>query len=124
MNAFLSRRTIAWSTIVIAMTGCPSTETAPSRANQSVPASASPSSPPTNPATASGDLVLHVDGLTCEGCAWQIRDTLERVDGVQDVRTTVANKRVVVTYDSKRTSAPAVRGALKDVGYDSVEISE
>lgn len=58
----------------------------------------------------SRELVLYVEGLTCEGCAWQIRETLQKVDGIADIRTTVANKRVVVTYDPRRaTSATASR---------------
>lgn len=128
MNTLLTTKVIAWSAIVMTMTGCPSKDPPSSHTAERAPAAeasmSSPTSSAASAAAASGEIVLHVDGLTCEGCAWQIRDTLEKVDGIRDVRTTVADKRVVVTYDSDRTSTTAVRQALDEVGYESVEINE
>lgn len=66
-------------------------------------------------------LTLHVEALTCEGCAWQIRDTLHKVDGIQDV-TATASKRVVVTYDARLVTAAAAIEALEQVGYKSLVI--
>ena len=69
-------------------------------------------------------LVLHVEGLTCEGCAWQIRETLQKVDGITDIQTTVTNKRVVVTDDPRRATPATARRALAGVGYKSEEVRQ
>lgn len=105
---------------LLVMSGCRSAEslspaTPPSAS--SVPASAQ--APIASCETSSRELVLHVEGLTCEGCAWQIREALRKVDGINDVRTTVADKRVVVTYDPRRATAATAMQALDYVGYKS-----
>jgi len=119
----IARPVVALGVLAIVVTGCPSADPPASRARQHAPAPESSTSPLMSTASVSSEVVLRVDGLTCEGCAWQIRDTLDKVDGVAEVRTTVADKRVVVTYDGDRINAEAVRQALKEVGYESVEIS-
>jgi copper chaperone CopZ len=70
------------------------------------------------------EVVLHVDGLTCEGCAWQIREALQKVDGIETVKTTVVNKRVVVTYDPARTGSARAMQALEQIGYKSIEVAQ
>lgn len=108
---------------LLVMSGCRSSEssspaTPPSAS--SVPASAQ--APVASSETSSRELVLHVEGLTCEGCAWQIRETLQKVDGIVDVRTTVADKRVVVTYDPRKATSATATQALEQVGYKSEEV--
>ena len=81
-----------------------------------------PSAPPaaeTSSQQATEQLTLRVEDLTCEGCAWQIRDTLEKVAGVSKVETTVADKKVVVSFEPGRISADAIVGELAKVGYES-----
>lgn len=92
---------------------------------QSRPASEEALHPSALPAAATSSqqvteqLTLHVEDLTCEGCAWQIRDTLEKVAGVSKVETTVADKKVVVSFEPGRISADAIVGELAKVGYES-----
>lgn len=119
----ITTRAFVAGAALLVMSGCRSAEsssaaTPPSAS--SVPASTAPIS---NGETSSREVVLHVEGLTCEGCAWQIRETLQKVDGINDVRTTVADKRVVVTYDPRKASSATAMQALAHVGYKSVEVS-
>lgn len=111
--------------VALVIGGCRSGEsssvaTPPSASN--APASVYPPPPLTSSNASSREVVLYVEGLTCEGCAWQIRETLQKVDGITDIQTTVANKRVVVTYDPQRATPATARQALEQVGYKSEEV--
>lgn len=105
---------------LLVMSGCRSAEPSSSSPPPSAAGATTSGKPPT--ATETRELVLHVEGLTCEGCAWQIRETLQKVDGITDVRTTVADKRVVVTYDPSRANSQTATRALDRVGYSSEEV--
>lgn len=116
----MMRRVLLPGVVVMLLAACRSAESSSPAPAPS--ASSAPSSPAPLMSMAdakSEELVLHVQGLTCEGCAWQIRETLQKVDGVREVRTTVADKRVVVTYDADRVRSQAIRDALEQVGYNS-----
>lgn len=83
----MMRRVLLPGVVVMLLAGCRSAE------SSSLAPAASASSAPSSPAplmsmadAKSEELVLHVEGLTCEGCAWQIRETLQKVDGVREVR--------------------------------------
>lgn len=68
------------------------------------------------------DVRLHVDALTCEGCASQIREVLGKEPGVGTIVTSVADKRVTVTIDTARTTPARVMSALAKVGYLGKEL--
>ena len=63
---------------------------------------------------------FRVEGLTCEGCAMAIRESLEPVPGVVNVLTSVREKRVTVQFDSTRINAAAVAAAVNKTGYSGV----
>ena len=92
----------------------------------SAPPSTAGATPPVRVATSAQtrELVLHVEGLTCEGCAWQIRETLQKESGITDVKATVADKRVVVTYDPLKATSTKAKQALERVGYNVEEIRQ
>ena len=68
------------------------------------------------------DVRLHVDALTCEGCASQIREVLGKEPGVGAIVTSVPDKRVTVTIDTTRTTPARVMSALAKVGYLGKEL--
>ena len=69
--------------------------------------------------TSVGVVRLEVPDLTCEGCAWQIRETLRKQSGVGEVVTSVKDKTVHVRFDPARTTSRKVTDALRDIGYES-----
>lgn len=71
---------------------------------------------------ARAEVRLSVDGLTCEGCAWQIREKLEAQPGVEAVSTSVSDKLVAVTIDAGRTTPEQVRAALVSIGYEAAVV--
>lgn len=62
------------------------------------------------------DLVLRVDGMTCDGCEGRLRGALERLSGVHGV--TASHGEVRVTSDPTRISPDEVRRAVARDGYE------
>ncbi len=60
---------------------------------------------------------LHVDGLTCEGCAWAVRERVQQEPGVAGVTTSVREKLVTIRYDQAQTSPQKLKDALAQLGY-------
>ena len=64
-------------------------------------------------------LQLRVTGMTCEGCAEQIRETLHGQPGIIGVSTDVEGKLVSVEYDPALTTHAEVSAKLLTKGYES-----
>jgi len=62
-------------------------------------------------------VVLHVEGMTCEACAVGIRGALGRVRGVESAKVDVAEKRVVIAYDPAQVRPQQLVEAVKKMGY-------
>jgi copper chaperone CopZ len=84
--------------------------------------SAPTAAPSAAPASGQRVLRLRVDDLTCEGCAWQIRETLQPLPGVSDVQTDIEAKEVAVTFDPASSGRDAFLAALATAGYRSVVV--
>ncbi len=65
---------------------------------------------------------FHVPGMICEGCAWQIRETLLGVGGVSRAHTALAGRITVVEYDPAILDSAALTSALTTAGYPPVEL--
>lgn len=77
--------------------------------------------------TANGEsqIILHVDGMTCDGCAVNVRTTLKNIPGVIDAVVSYADKRAVVTLDGEAPpSVSTLVGAIKRIGYEAAETAE
>ncbi len=63
-------------------------------------------------------VALHVEGMTCGGCAISTRAVLNRLEGVKRAEVDYERKRALVTYDPARVTPPRMIAALKDkLGY-------
>jgi len=116
----IARVLLATAALGMMVSGCRSSETSSPPPPPVAPSSSTPTET-SNSSTRTREIAIHVEGLTCEGCAWQIRETLQKVDDISDVRTTVADERVVVTLDPHRVTSATVIQALEQVGYESEE---
>lgn len=63
---------------------------------------------------------LTVEGMSCEGCAKRLRETLERVDGVSTVTVVLAGGQITIAYDPEVTTVASLREAIKETGFDPV----
>jgi Cu+-exporting ATPase len=61
-----------------------------------------------------------VPNMVCEGCAAKIRDALQAVPGVREVKPKVPQKHVVVHYEPQKVREPELRDAVRRIGYTAV----
>lgn len=69
--------------------------------------------------TQTEEAVLKVDGMTCASCTVHVRQSLTRVEGVQDAKVTVDPPEAVVRYDPSKASVQALEQATAQAGYPS-----
>lgn len=62
-------------------------------------------------------ILLHVDGMTCQGCARSVEAALRRVPGVDDARVDLAAASAVVT--GAEAQPELLIEALEQAGYDA-----
>ena len=66
-------------------------------------------------------LELTVAELDCADEAQQIEAALGRLTGIQEVRTAVGARRVIVAFDRDRIDADAIRTAIREIGMTVTE---
>lgn len=62
-------------------------------------------------------VVLEAENMTCPACSITIEKALEKVPGVTDTQVDTEAGIVTVTFDSERTSIPAVADAVTNAGF-------
>jgi len=63
-------------------------------------------------------ITLTVPGMGSDHCAGIVRKTLERLDGVGEVQTNIANHHVSVTIEDGGPDGDTLKGAVEGAGYD------
>ena len=118
MSPSCGRMPSSWAVLALLAALAAGCKESPATSGHAHAAAAEPIASP-QPQAAAQTVTLHAEGLTCEGCAWQIRETLGAVDGVASVEADVASRRVNVTYDSARTTLADIQRALRTAGYET-----
>ena len=96
----------------------PATATQQAQAAVAGPESASGAQAPSTPASFQ-QVVLDVEGMTCQACPKTVSTALEDVDGVYNVDATYEPPEAVVRFDPDKTSVEALTKATKNAGYPS-----
>lgn len=65
--------------------------------------------------------LLNVSGMTCGGCVANVTRALSGVAGVRHVEVSLPNHTATVELDDGKTSADAMRTAVRAAGYDIVD---
>ncbi len=68
-------------------------------------------------------LVLVVPGMGSDHCAGIIKDSLNRLEGIAEIKTNISNHKVEVAYDSEKTGQDAIRSAVEKSGYEVASVS-
>jgi copper chaperone CopZ len=61
--------------------------------------------------------VLKVTGMTCGGCTSNVTRALRAIDGVGDVKVSLAAGEATVQFDERLTSPDQLKSAVKGAGY-------
>ena len=60
---------------------------------------------------------FHIDGMHCESCAVDIKETLEETAGVQSADVTFSGKTAVVNFDENTVQQQTLVKKIQDLGY-------
>lgn len=70
--------------------------------------------------TATRQVTLSIQNMTCAACAVTVKKSLTRVDGVKDANVTSSPPQAVVTYDPTRVSVERLVDATTKAGFPSM----
>jgi copper chaperone CopZ len=61
--------------------------------------------------------VIEVEGMTCEGCAVHINETLKKLNGVVSAEASYPKKNVTVVFNPKQIMLEQIKKAIDEIGY-------
>ncbi len=61
--------------------------------------------------------VIEVEGMTCEGCAVHINETLKKLNGVFSAEADYPKKNVKVVFNPKQITLAQIKKAIDEIGY-------
>ncbi|HEV3470023.1 MAG TPA: heavy-metal-associated domain-containing protein [Pyrinomonadaceae bacterium] len=62
---------------------------------------------------------FHIQGMHCESCAADIRETLEETAGVESAEVTFGGKTANVTFDDAVVQQATLIKKIQDLGYQA-----
>lgn len=62
-------------------------------------------------------VIIEVEGMTCEGCAVHINETLKKLKGVVSAEANYPQKNVKVVYNPKQITLEQIKKAIDEIGY-------
>lgn len=68
-------------------------------------------------ATGGEDMIITIEGMTCEACAAHVQSELEKVDGVVYAAVNYEEKKAMVTVDSRKIDNASLKKAVEGAGY-------
>lgn len=66
------------------------------------------------------ELILNVEGMSCEHCVKSIKKAVGEIKGVSNVEVDLDKKLVTTSYDIKKTKPEDIQEVIEDQGYDVV----
>lgn len=67
-------------------------------------------------------LVLTVPGMGSDHCAGLVRSSLQRLSGIAEIQTNIANHQVRVSYDPKLLDKERIKLSVERAGYDVASV--
>ena len=61
---------------------------------------------------------LLVMGMSCEHCVRAVNNAVGDLSGVSDVRVSLKDNTVAITYDAAKTSLDRIKEAILEQGYE------
>jgi copper chaperone CopZ len=67
---------------------------------------------------------LNIEGMHCDSCAADIKETLEDTAGVQAVDVTFKRKTAIVEFDAETVQQSTLIKKIQDLGYQATVSGE
>jgi copper chaperone CopZ len=62
-------------------------------------------------------IVIPTQGMTCMGCAAQVKDSLKNITGVNNISVDLVKRTVTVDYNDDKFDPSVAVKKIKDLGY-------
>lgn len=63
------------------------------------------------------EVKLNIEGMHCTGCSTRLEKVLNNVDGVEDAKVTLEEKKADIKYDETQVSEKELIEAVEDAGF-------
>ena len=60
---------------------------------------------------------LNIEGMYCTGCSTRLEKVLNNVDGVEDAKVSLEEKKADIKYDETQVSEKELIEAVEDAGF-------
>ena len=68
-------------------------------------------------------VLLHIEGMTCEGCENTIKIGIESLPGVMEVKASHVDSSAVVVYDASKVTVEEMGKMVQNKGYKYIDSS-
>ena len=65
------------------------------------------------------DVIIKVDGMSCQGCVRNVTGVLQALPGVASVEVSLDAGQARVAYDAQQVDVAHLRAAIEDAGFDA-----
>lgn len=63
------------------------------------------------------EVKLNIEGMHCTGCSTRLEKVLNNVDGVEDAKVSLEEKKADIEYDETQVSEKELIEAVEDAGF-------
>ena len=63
------------------------------------------------------EVKLNIEGMHCTGCSTRLEKVLYNVDGVEDAKVSLEEKKADIKYDETQVSEKELIEAVEDAGF-------
>lgn len=63
------------------------------------------------------EVKLNIEGMHCRGCSTRLEKVLNNVDGVEDAKVSLEEKKADIKYDETQVSEKELIEAVEDAGF-------
>lgn len=64
-----------------------------------------------------------VTSVECKNCVKKVEANLPFVEGIKDMKVTLADHKVWVKYDTRKTDPEKIAAAIRKIGFTAKEVS-
>ena len=63
--------------------------------------------------------LIHIDGMTCNGCVKSVTGVLTALGGVESAEVSLANKSANIAFDAAAINRAALIAAVEEAGFEA-----
>lgn len=63
------------------------------------------------------EVKVNIEGMHCTGCSTRLEKVLNNVDGVEDAKVSLEEKKADIKYDETQVSEKELIEAVEDAGF-------